>query len=67
MVDHSSRLNKILAVVLGCALAGGTAIGIASPARAAEAEAVTIDTNFNVYTPPVRLENPPGNAYARSS
>jgi hypothetical protein len=23
-----------------------------------------IDTNFNVYTPPVRLENPPGNAYA---
>ena len=64
MVNHSSRLNKIFAVVLGCALAGGAAIGIASSARAAEAEAVTIDTNFNVYTPPVRLENPPNNAVA---
>ena len=37
MVDHSSRLNKILAVFLGCALAGG----IASSALAANAEAVT--------------------------
>jgi hypothetical protein len=64
MVDHSSRLDRIFAVVLGCALAGGAAIDIASSARAAEAEAVTIDTNLNVYTPPVRLENPPGNAYA---
>jgi hypothetical protein len=27
-------------------------------------EAVTIDTNLNVYTPPVRLENPPNNAQA---
>jgi hypothetical protein len=25
---------------------------------------VTIDTSFNVYTPPVRLENPPNNAVA---
>jgi hypothetical protein len=64
MVDHSSRLNKIFAVLLGCALAGGAAIRIASSARAAEAEAVTIDTSFTVYTPPVRLENPPGNAQA---
>jgi hypothetical protein len=29
-----------------------------------DAEAVTIDTNFNVYTPPVRLENPANNARA---
>jgi hypothetical protein len=39
-------------------------MGIASSARAADAEAVTIDTNFTVYTPPVRLENPPGDAQA---
>jgi pimeloyl-ACP methyl ester carboxylesterase len=64
MVDHPSRINKILAVFFGCSLAGSAATGIASSARAAEAEAVTIDTSFNVYTPPVRLENPPGDAYA---
>ena len=64
MFDRSSRLNKMLAVVLGCALGGGAAIGIASSARAAEAQAVTIDTNFNVYKPPVRLENPADNAQA---
>ena len=33
-------------------------------ARAAEAEAVTIDTNFTVYTPPVRLEKPAPTARA---
>jgi hypothetical protein len=38
MVDHSSRLNKILAVFLGCALAGSAAIGSASSARAADAK-----------------------------
>jgi hypothetical protein len=54
----------MLAVFLGCALAGSAAIGIASSARAADAEAVTIDTSFTVHTPPVRLENPPGNAQA---
>jgi len=64
MVDHSSRPNKILAVFLGCALAGSAAIGSASSARAADAEAVTIDTNFKAYTPPVRLEKPPNNAHA---
>jgi hypothetical protein len=64
MFNHSSHSNKMLAVFLGCALAGSAGIGIASSARAADAEAVTIDTNFTVYTPPVRLENPPGNAQA---
>jgi hypothetical protein len=34
MVNHSLRLDKLSAVVLGCALAGGAAIGIASSARA---------------------------------
>src|ERR1700729_3374438 len=63
MRNHSSRL-KMLSVILGCALAGNVAIGMASSARAADAEAVTIDTNFHVYTPPVRLENPAGNAKA---
>lgn len=33
-------------------------------ARAAEAEAVTIDTTFTVYTPPVRLEKPAPTARA---
>ena len=33
-------------------------------ARAAEAEAVTIDTNFTVYTPPVRLDKPAPTARA---
>ncbi len=64
MVDHSSRLNKILAVFLGYALAGSAAIGTASSARAADAEAVTIDTNFHVFTPPVRLDKPAKNAKA---
>jgi hypothetical protein len=64
MFDHSSHPNKMLAVLLGCALAGSAAIGIASSARAADAEAVTIDTSFTVHTPPVRLENPPGYAQA---
>jgi hypothetical protein len=70
MSAHSSRLNKItprlFALVLGGALAGGAAACITSAARAAgpEAEAVTIDTNFVVYTPPVRLENPANNARA---
>jgi hypothetical protein len=60
MFNHSSHSNKMLAVFLGCALAGSAGIGIASSARAADAEAVTIDTSFTVHTPPVRLENPPG-------
>jgi hypothetical protein len=66
MVGHSSHLNKILAVALGCALAGSAAIGTTCPARAGgpDAEAVTIDTSFAVYTPPVRLENPANNARA---
>jgi hypothetical protein len=66
MVGHSSHLNKMLAVFLGCALAGSVVIGTTCPARAGgpDAEAVTIDTSFTVYTPPVRLENPANNARA---
>jgi pimeloyl-ACP methyl ester carboxylesterase len=66
MVGHSSHLNKILAVALGCALAGSAATGTTSSARAdgPDAEAVTIDTTFTVMTPPVRLENPANNARA---
>jgi hypothetical protein len=63
MRNHSLRL-EILSVILGCALAGNAAIGFASSALAADAQAVTIDTGGNVYTPPVRLENPAGNAQA---
>jgi hypothetical protein len=65
MGNHSSRL-KILSIILGCTLAGTVAIGIASSARAAgpDAEAVTIDSGGIVHTPPVRLENPAGNAQA---
>jgi hypothetical protein len=64
MGDHSSRLKKMLTVILACTVAGGAAIGMASPARAVDAEAVTIDSTGLVYFPPVRLENPPGNARA---
>jgi hypothetical protein len=63
MGNHSSRL-KILSIILGCTLAGTVAIGIASSARAADAEAVTVDSGGNVHTPLVRLENPAGNAQA---
>ncbi len=64
MVDHSSRLDRILAVLLGCALAGSAAVGVPSAARAAPAEAVTIDTTFTVMTPLVRLEKPTKEARA---
>lgn len=60
MGDHSSRLKKMFAVILACTVAGG----VASPARAVDAAAVTIDSTGHVYFPPVRLENPPGNARA---
>jgi hypothetical protein len=70
MLDHSPRLDKttprLFAFFLGCALAGSVAAGMMSAARAdgPDAEAVTIDTNFNVYTPPVRLEKTAKNARA---
>jgi hypothetical protein len=38
--------------------------GMAAAARAADAEAVTIDTTFIVKTPPVRLDRPPHRARA---
>jgi hypothetical protein len=68
MTDHSSCLNKtaprLFALFLGCALAGGACITSAARAAGPDAEAVTIDTNFVVHTPPVRLENPANNARA---
>jgi hypothetical protein len=48
---------------LACVLAGSLA-GIVARADGPVAEAVTIDTNFNVYTPPVRLERKPPEARA---
>jgi hypothetical protein len=41
---------------LACALAGAAVTGMVSAAHAASPEAVTIDTNFTVYTPPVRFD-----------
>jgi hypothetical protein len=48
---------RTLPFFLACALAGAAMTSMVSAAHAADAEAVTIDTNFTVYTPPVRLRN----------
>jgi hypothetical protein len=48
---------RTLSFFLACALAGAAVTGIVSAAHAADPEAVTINTNFTVYTPPVRLGN----------
>jgi hypothetical protein len=55
-----------LSFLVACALVSGTASGVMSVARAGgpDAEAVTIDTNFTVYMPPVRLDKKPHNARA---
>ena len=59
---HAKRFNRSALI-----LAASAAVGLcgASPmARAAEAEAVTIDTTFIVKTPPVRLDRPAHTARA---
>ena len=49
--------------LMGIVLAGSAIAG--SPvARAADAEAVTIDTTFTVMTPPVRLNSPAPTAHS---
>jgi hypothetical protein len=55
-----------LSFLVACALVSGAASGVMSVARAGgpDAEAVTIDTNFTVYMPPVRLDKKPHNARA---
>jgi hypothetical protein len=56
-------LFKTSALIFGLALA--FAVCSAPPAaRAADAEAVTIDTTFKVFTPPVRLDKPARTARA---
>src|SRR5215475_9576861 len=63
MIVRPEKLFTTSAFLLGVSLA--FAFCSAPPsARAAEAEAVTIDTTFTVKTPPVRLERPapPGRA-----
>lgn len=51
------KLFKTSAFIFGVALAFPVC-SAAPDARAADAEAVTIDTNFTVRTPPVRLDKP---------
>jgi hypothetical protein len=57
------RLFKKSAFLFGAFLVFGFC-GISPAARAADAEAVTINTNFTVFTPPVRLERPAREARA---
>jgi hypothetical protein len=58
-----AKLFKKSAFILGSVLA--FAVCSAPPAaRAADAEAVTIDTTFKVFTPPVRLDKPARTARA---
>jgi hypothetical protein len=58
MVNRSVKVLTTPGFVLGASLAFAFC-GVATSARAAEAEAVTIDTTFTVKTPPVRLVLPP--------
>src|SRR5215813_8701711 len=57
-----TMLFKKSAFIFGASLA--FACYSAPPARAADAEAVTIDTTFTVKTPPVRLDKPAHDARA---
>src|SRR5215470_15495962 len=63
MSERTMRLFSRSALIFGGCLAfvfGGAPLA----AHAADAEAVTIDTNFTVYTPPVRLDKPAPTARA---
>jgi hypothetical protein len=58
-----TKLSRKSALILAAGAA--LALSIAPPAaRAADAEAVTIDTTFTIKTPPVRLERPTHEARA---
>jgi hypothetical protein len=58
-----ARLLKKSPVIFGACLISGLC-GASPATRAADAEAVTINTNFTVFTPPVRLERPAREARA---
>jgi hypothetical protein len=58
-----TRLFKKSAVIFGACLILGLC-GASPATRAADAEAVTINTNFTVFTPPVRLSKPAREARA---
>jgi hypothetical protein len=61
-VWQAKLFNRSALILAACAAIG---VCIASPAaRAADAEAVTIDTTFIVKTPPVRLDKPAHKARA---
>ena len=57
----ATLLTRCVLTFSVCLVAVG---GAAAAARAADAEAVTIDTTFIVKTPPVRLDNPTHEARA---
>jgi pimeloyl-ACP methyl ester carboxylesterase len=61
-VWQTKRFNRSALILAACAAIG--VCGAAPTARAAEAEAVTIDTTFIVKTPPVRLDRPAPRAHA---
>ncbi len=63
MIIPSVKVLATPAFLLGAFFAFAVC-GAACSARAAEAEAVTIDTTFTVKTPPVRLVLPPPPARA---
>src|SRR5690349_9176446 len=60
-VRHAKLFNQSALILAACA---AFAFGASRTARAADAEAVTIDTTFIVKTPPVRLDKPARKARA---
>jgi len=61
-VCRAKLFNQSALILAACAAFG--LCGASPAARAAEAEAVTIDTTFIVKTPPVRLDRPARTAHA---
>jgi hypothetical protein len=59
----ATRLFKKSVLIIGACWVFGVC-GTSTAARAADAEAVTINTTFTVFTPPVRLERPAREARA---
>src|SRR5215475_6395464 len=55
-VRHAKLFNRSALLLAACAAFG--VLGASPVARAADAEAVTVDTTFIVKTPPVRLDRP---------
>lgn len=61
-VRQAKSFNRSALILAACAAFGFC--GAPTAARAADAEAVTIDTTFIVKTPPVRLDKPARKAHA---